>query len=271
MKKEKQAKKRVSAQTKRPGKKVLDFVHVLDEVAILFESYNQILKDEAIKEKELLQAVKLFNFLQHQSIQSKWIQTFESFEFYRIVPPGRNPLSFLGSFSCGGRLNLGTPQTIKEFDSNLSASFGLYGSIELATAREEYDSSGLPSISSDYYKISYKKPSIKLFDFDLVIDFLSPIFHEFSLATVVSEVPYNAAWKYQKWPKVSQIIGSWLRGHSSKQDIDGILFRSTKKKDGNNVFLFFNDELDDAMSKLSLDPGALNALSEIKHSAKDHY
>ncbi len=246
------AKKKVPIQIKQPKKVSLKYAHIFDETALSFHTYGLLLKEQAVQQNDLAQVRSIDSFLLSKTPSEDWVKLIDTSSFFRIVEFNRNPISCLGSFSCGGRVNIGTPQLIKEFEGRLNPQFGLYGSLELETAKEEYDSAGLPSISSDIYKLSFNGPSIRLFDFDKIIETASQEFHEFPLLSVVSEIPYNAAWKYQKSPKVSQVIGSWLRNFSNSLNVHGILFRSTKRREGSNLFLFFNDELESAKAKLTL-------------------
>lgn len=251
MAKRKTTKRKVTIQIKRPKKPQSGF-HVFDEAALGLQTYGLILKEQAIRQNELAQVKRVREYLKSRAPSEDCIKAVPNFSFYRIVESDRNPLSCLGSFSCGGRVNMGTPQLIIEFEKYLKPQFGLYGSLEIETAREEYDSTGLPSVENDTYKLTHSDPLIQLFDFDKMIEQIGQEFRDFPLLTVVSEIPYNAAWKYQKSPKVSQIIGSWLKNFSNSLNVHGIIFSSTKRKGGSNAFLFFNDDLKDASAKLTL-------------------
>jgi hypothetical protein len=60
-----------------------------------------------------------------------------------------------------------------------------------------------------------------------------------NLISVVAETPFAACWKYQKIPKLSQIIGHWLVSgfRETGLEIDGLTFRSTKNPTGTNAFI----------------------------------
>lgn len=251
MVKKKTAKRKIAIQINRSKEGNLAYAHVFDEIGLQFQSYSLAIKDQAIRQSELRYVKKIDEYLQTQKPLKDWVIKVSNFSIYRVVDPGRNPISCIGSFSCGGRVNIGTPQSIKDFEARLKPMFGLYGSVELGTAKAEYDSAGLPSSLSMNCQLKFKNQDARLFDFDAAVESIGKNFTEFSLFTLISEVPYNAAWMYQKWPKVSQVIGSWLRTYSKEFKVNGIIFNSTKKSGGRNVYLFFDSD-SEAHSKLDI-------------------
>ncbi len=102
-------------------------------------------------------------------------------------------------------------QIIPQINS-LQASQGLYVSLERETAIAEFENSGSPLGANDivYTIKSLGKDGLRLINFDAAVAHIDQQLPMVGVARVVSETPYYGAWKYQKHPKLTQIIGVWL-------------------------------------------------------------
>lgn len=168
----------------------------------------------------------------------KWISS-ELIHAYRVVEDGVDPLNSKATLGAGGRVNLGFSQLHHEF-SSWRAMEGVYASLEKITAITEYLSDGLSMTkSSKTYELKAKKKSVQLVNFDMAVAEIAKHLPDINLLAVVAEIPFAAVWKYQKHPKVSQLIGNWLSSSFKNQSIsfDGIIFSSTKNPSGKNIFI----------------------------------
>lgn len=162
--------------------------------------------------------------------------------YYRIVSGDYNPLSTAGALACGGRFNIGAAQVIPSLEE-FNQQSALYLSCEIETAKKEYNITGLPfSVHDKFYEIK-SRSKLVVFDLNLVLDDLDKKMTSFHrpLSEIIHDIPMVKAWKYQKNPLLSQILGSWLR-MKSKNRVQGIIWSSVRNPNGKNCVLFLRDD-----------------------------
>lgn len=150
---------------------------------------------------------------------------------FRIIYGELNPLSIAGSLAAGGRFNIGGAQ-VSHFFPHLKMEGCLYTASSLDCAKKE---AGEPLGNARFFAIKPKK-ILNLWDLHLLI---RTVFHYPELEAHVNASPLAAIWRYQKVPKLSQILGSFLR----KKGGDGLVYPSTKDKEGLNIAFFAKDDL----------------------------
>jgi len=185
----------------------------------------------------------LIQELKSIEIDENWmLELKKSFCYYRIVSGNYNPLSTAGALSCGGRFNIGAAQVISTFEE-FSQQAALYLSCDLETAKKEYNTTGLPlSLHDKFYEIKCKN-KLNVFNLTIVLEELDKKMNPFfkPLSHLIIDIPMVKAWKYQKYPLLSQILGTWLRKNSGNK-VDGIIWPSVRNLSGKNLVLFFQDD-----------------------------
>lgn len=151
-------------------------------------------------------------------------------EIYRIVYGGYHPLSIAGSLAAGGRFNIGGAQVSALFP-NFTMRACLYAASHLNCAKKE---AGEWSAMGQEYCLKPKK-SLKLWDLEALIE------KEFlykSLKEIVDASPLAARWELQKVPKISQILGHYVRQKGG----DGLIYPSTKDPKHQILAFFIEDD-----------------------------
>jgi hypothetical protein len=149
---------------------------------------------------------------------------------FRIVYGDLDPLSIAGSLAAGGRFNIGGAQ-VNHFFSLMKMEACLYAASSLKCAKKEV---GEPLGNARFFAL---KPQQTLYLWDLRHLILN-IFHYKDLEAHVNGSPLAAIWRYQKVPKISQLIASFLR----KQGGDGLAYPSTKDPLGQVLAFFVKDD-----------------------------
>ncbi len=178
---------------------------------------------------------RLYQILQnsHPTISTKLFLGTAS----RAITPGskQTALDDKSTFAAGGRVNIGMSQQDALFKGKMAQAYGgIYCSQESSTAKIEYNSVVPGPVEIVY--IRYKKTNIKLIDFDSIVNALDNLLAPESLSGRVYSAPFHGAWKYQKFPLASQLIGNWVRLHAG--EADGLFFQSTKDPKAINFFIF---------------------------------
>lgn len=149
---------------------------------------------------------------------------------YRIVYGGYDPLAIAGSLASGGRFNIGGAQVSALFP-NFSMRACLYAASNLECARKE---AGNPRGASQEYKL---KPIRPLFLLDLK-KLLKQKINYPELKEIIDSSPLAARWELQKVPKISQILGHYLRQIGG----DGLVYPSTKDPKHKILAFFIKDD-----------------------------
>lgn len=145
---------------------------------------------------------------------------------FRIVTGGFDPLSIEGSLSYGGRFNIGGAQ-----ENSFFPNFRMQGMLYAASSRRcAYKEAGELLGQHQLYALN---PQNTLFLWDLAV-LLDPYP---DLKSKIDSTPFDAIWGYQKVPKVSQILGDFLRQKGG----DGIIYPSTKDSEGKTLAYFAKD------------------------------
>lgn len=149
---------------------------------------------------------------------------------YRIVYGNYNPISIAGSLAAGGRFNIGGSQ-VSHFFPQLRMEACLYAASSIECAKKE---AGDPLGKARLFNLKPNHP-LKLWDLHYLIH---NVLNYPALETHVNISPMGARWDYQKAPKISQILGSFLR----KNGGDGLLYPSTKDKEEKTFAFFAKDD-----------------------------
>lgn len=175
-------------------------------------------------------ALNFLEWLHNQSLDLAQPSIVWEQRLFRIIYGELNPLSIAGSLSAGGRFNIGGAQ-VNHFFSNLHMEACLYAASSIECAKKE---AGDPLGNARFFAIKPNKP-LHLWD---VYFLIRNVFTYPDLEAQVNASPLAAIWKYQKVPKISQILGSFLRKHGG----DGLLYPSTKDEGGKIVVFFAKDD-----------------------------
>lgn len=220
--------------------------YTFDDAAVLGLTQTLLLREASLKQNDIQLAASFYTSLKQVDPDASWIQTFApGTAFHRVVAKPSAPLDAGPSFAAGGRVHVGMAQVIPQM-SSLRASWGLYLSLEKDTAIAEYESAGASLGPNDlvYGVVPVSATvALRLIDFDAAVAHLDQQLPMAGASRIVAEIPYYGAWKYQKDPKLSQVIGAWLAAGLGSS-ADGIIFFSTKKPGGRNLFLFAADAAD---------------------------
>lgn len=149
---------------------------------------------------------------------------------FRIVYKDFNPLSVAGSLAAGGRFNIGGAQ-MNSFFPHLTIEACLYGASSLQCAKNEVgDFLG----KARFFALKPNK-IFNLWDLQFLIKnlLLYP-----RLEASVNSSPLVAIWAYQKVPKISQLLASFLRSKGG----DGLIYPSTKDSEGKILAFFAKDD-----------------------------
>jgi RES domain-containing protein len=179
---------------------------------------------------EVDDALRFLEWLQNQTFDLgkptiEWEQP-----AYRIVYGDLNPLSIAGSLAAGGRFNIGGAQA-NHFFSQLPMEAALYAASSIECAQKE---AGAPLGNARFFSLHPHHP-LQLWDLHSII---CNHLHYQDLETHVNASPLAAIWKYQKVPKLSQLLGSFLR----KKGGDGLVYPSTKEPTGTVLSFFARDD-----------------------------
>lgn len=151
-------------------------------------------------------------------------------DLFRILYGGYDPLAVAGSLAAGGRFNIGGAQ-VNQFFPHFSMQAALYGASSRQCALQE---AGEPRGMTQEYALTPKK-ALHLWDVEALLATKLPYPH---LKEQIDATPLAARWQLQKVPKISQILAHHLR----KAGGDGLIYPSTKHKEGKIVALFAKDD-----------------------------
>lgn len=216
-----------------------------NEVKNLFQVFDQQLLS---RDSHFLETSKyLFDFLSKTSFPQSAIQNSPAPVMYRRVssaPPANDPLSVMGSFGTGGRLNIGGSQSsgsmTRIFKGYAAKRSALYLSEDSDTARKEYGDFGMPAATGTTYKIGYQtSQQVALIDLDLAVAQLGAYFP--ALSDIISKDSYGAIYGDVKVVMATQLLANWLL-IESKSKVNGIIFNSTRNIGKRNYCLYFDND-----------------------------
>jgi len=150
---------------------------------------------------------------------------------YRVVYGGFQPLSVAGSLAVGGRFNIGGAQMSALFP-NLAMRACLYTASHPKCARLE---AGEPKGAAQICVIKPKSP-LELWNLQEIIENELPFQ---GLKEIVDATPLAARWELQKVPKISQLLGHFIR----QQGGDGLVYPSTKDPKQHILAFFIQDDV----------------------------
>jgi hypothetical protein len=192
-------------------------------------------KASAQQKKDLLDGIHFWDWLQQQPPPDYGLMINYSSHVFRVVGAARSPTSVLGAVSCGGRYNIGGAQLtsvppldeIRAFSSVYAAD-----SLDCAVCEARVD---LP-IDNSAYK-AYKLIPLRAFRL-WVIQEIAEIYSWRNLPELLEQTPLSANWGLQKVPKVSQLLGAYLKSFGG----DGLIFASTKSEKDSIIAVFAEDD-----------------------------
>jgi hypothetical protein len=226
-KRRKKSKLSVTAVSPKSG--ITHHFNDLDALQALAKSY--ISKWNAQLEGDLIESMRLWNWLrnQKQQLNNKFISWQKP--IYRIVFGGLDPLSVAGSLAAGGRFNLGGAQIVdEELFPGLQMGACLYGASSIDCAKLE---AGIPLGNAELYKLTPTQP-LKLWDLETTLNELSNP----TLIELVRRTPMSKRWVLQKTPLFSQLLSTHLRLLGG----DGLVFNSTKLESEMVLAFFVKDD-----------------------------
>ncbi|MDQ3231437.1 MAG: RES family NAD+ phosphorylase [Pseudobdellovibrionaceae bacterium] len=196
----------------------------------------------------------LYEFLSQTSFPANCLTSIHPSVMYRRVsssPPANDPLSVLGSFGTGGRLNIGGSQAsgrmTKLFGSYARKRAALYLSEDPTTARKEYGDYGMPGSTAITYEVTFQDPNTPLtvIDLEQAVRGLQTYFP--ALPAIISKDSLGAVYEDVKVVIATQLLANWLY-IGSPTPPDGIVFESTRNPGFRNYCFFFDN--DDACKKI---------------------
>ncbi|MBM4253798.1 MAG: RES domain-containing protein [Deltaproteobacteria bacterium] len=197
----------------------------------------------------------LFEFLSGTSFPESCLTHQVPLVFYRRVssaPPANDPLSVIGSFGSGGRLNVGGSQSSSHmtrlFKAYAVKRAALYLSEDADTARKEFGDYGMPGSRAITYEIGFLKDekNLTFVDLDEAVAHLAAYFP--SLPEIVGKDSLGAIYEDVKVIIATQLLANWLTCESPV-DADGIIFNSTRNPGKKNYCMYFSN---DALCKTKL-------------------
>lgn len=180
--------------------------------------------------KDVEDALNFVEWLQSQSLDLGPPSITWKNPSYRIIYGNFDPLSIAGSLAAGGRFNIGGSQ-MSHFFPDLHMEACLYAASSVECAKKE---AANPLGRARFFAL-YPNHALHLWDLRHLIDFS---IHYPNLKSHVDASPLAAIWNYQKVPKISQILGSFLR----KRGGDGLIYPSTKDENGKIMAIFVHDD-----------------------------
>lgn len=180
--------------------------------------------------EEVEEALDFLEWLEKQTLDLREPTISWEEEIFRITYSSFNPLSVAGSLATGGRFNIGGAQ-MNHFFSHLPMEACLYAASSVDCAKKEV---GNFLGNARFFALKPKKPLL-LWD---LLSLIRNIFNHPQLEHFVNSSPLVAIWAYQKVPKISQILGNFIR----RQGGDGLVYPSTKDPKGQILAFFVKDD-----------------------------
>ena len=190
----------------------------------------------------------LFEFLSGTSFPQSCLINQVPPAFYRRVsaaPPANDPLSVIGSFGTGGRLNVGGSQSsghmTRLFKAYAVKRAALYLSEDADTARKEFGDYGMSGSTAITHEIRLLKEdnTLKLIDLDEAVAQLEAYFP--ALPEIISKDSLGAIYEDIKVIIATQLLANWLL-IESPIDADGIIFNSARSPGKKNYCLYFGND-----------------------------